>query len=57
MKISINTDLMRIEVYDKEQLISQLDLDMCDEEMLIDNAKEIKDLIDYLGGKNEILFI
>lgn len=47
MRIDVNQDLMMIEVYDKSELISRLQFDMCDEEMLKDNAKEIKDLIDY----------
>jgi len=49
MKIEVNTDIMMIEIWDKTELISRLNFDMCDEDMLEDNAKEIGDLLRYLN--------
>lgn len=52
MKIIVNEDLMLIEIYDGEALISQLNFDICDNTDLKSNVEEIEDLINYMRGMN-----
>lgn len=54
MKIEIDENLMTIEIYSGHELISRLKFDMCDEDDLRDNAKELSDLLASLNLEHEI---
>lgn len=57
MRIEVDKDTLRIEIYNEEKLISRLNFDMCDDEMLECNAIELADLLTELKIKCDVTLI